>query len=74
MVNTFRDLTQDEAEKLKAREHQRRTADRFQCPHCDFITGASTFVTEACMCECTACGQEFFAWAEPGLIHITARP
>lgn len=72
-MNTFRDLTAEEAETLKYRNHQRRAADTFQCPHCDFITGASTNVIEPAVCKCSACGQEFFAWAKPGLVHISAR-
>jgi predicted RNA-binding Zn-ribbon protein involved in translation (DUF1610 family) len=70
---TFRKLTAHEQELLNLVNHERRSADSFQCPHCGSITGASTCVTSAAICKCHACGGEFFAWAVPGLIHVSAR-
>lgn len=72
-MSTFRNLTADEVEALKARNHQRRMADTFQCPYCDSITTASTFVVDPAVCVCPTCEHEFFAWAEYGLIHISAK-
>lgn len=71
--STFRDMTPDEVDARQRCHHERRAADSFVCPHCDFETGASAYVSDTAVCHCSACGRDFFAWTVPGTIHVSAK-
>jgi acetone carboxylase gamma subunit len=69
----LRDMTQDEAYRLKLRGHEHREADNFVCPYCGTNSGVASSSPEAAVVCCFKCSKEYFAWTVPGTIHVSAK-